>query len=346
VTILRLLDAERPQPHGGMVAYLAEVSEPVDAAAWEGELRPHPLRQPYAEPGGPAADLAWAKAELAAQAMKPSRTPEQIRTWNLSSIWRIPTHGETVWLKSVPSFFAHEAPLLRALSERTVPTVLSYDARRMLLREAPGEDLHDAILPQLKDMVDLLVGIQVKWRHRLDRLLSLGLPDWRGPALIPAIADVVSRTQGQLSVEDRNALAEFVKQLPVRFAEIASCGASDTLVHGDFHPGNLRGDGHRLTLLDWGDSGVGHPLLDQPAFLQGQPTRVVAQMKEFWNHRLLELFPDSDPARAGDLLAPIAAARQAVTYRRFLDKIEPSEQLYHWADPARWLRQTAALLHR
>ncbi|MEO1248940.1 MAG: phosphotransferase, partial [Pseudomonadota bacterium] len=29
------------------------------------------------------------------------------------------------------------------------------------------------------------------------------------------------------------------------------------MVHGDFHPGNVRGDGNRLTLIDWGDCGIG-----------------------------------------------------------------------------------------
>ena len=31
-------------------------------------------------------------------------------------------------------------------------------------------------------------------------------------------------------------------------------------------------------------------------------------------------------------------------YRRFLDNIEPSEQVYHRHDPADWLARTAALL--
>ena len=44
------------------------------------------------------------------------------------------------------------------------------------------------------------------------------------------------------------------------------------------------------------------------------------------------------------LLAPVAAARQAVIYRKFLDNIEPSEHPYHRADPARWLTRTAALV--
>ena len=52
---------------------------------------------------------------------------------------------------------------------------------------------------------------------------------------------------------------------------------------------------------------------------------------------------ESDPARAAQLLAPVAAARQAVIYRMFLDNIEPSEHVYHAGDPATWLRRTAEL---
>jgi hypothetical protein len=43
-------------------------------------------------------------------------------------------------------------------------------------------------------------------------------------------------------------------------------------------------------------------------------------------------------------LSPIAKARQAVIYRRFLDHIEPAEHPYHSADPSDWLRRPAGLL--
>lgn len=180
VTVLRLLEAERSQPHGGEVAYLAETPEPVDAEPWRGRLRPHRLRQRYAEPGGPAADLAWAKSSLLQVGLVPLGPAAQVRTWNLSSIWRIPTESETVWLKSVPPFFAHEGRLMSALARECVPAVLGFDAARMLLREAPGDDLHHADPSQLTDMVELLLGIQLDWRDRLGLLLSFGLPDWRG----------------------------------------------------------------------------------------------------------------------------------------------------------------------
>jgi len=39
----------------------------------------------------------------------------------------------------------------------------------------------------------------------------------------------------------------------------------------------------------------------------------------------------------------VSALRQAVVYDAFLAGIEPSERIYHCSDPARWLRNAAAL---
>jgi aminoglycoside phosphotransferase (APT) family kinase protein len=192
--------------------------------------------------------------------------------------------------------------------------------------------------------VNLLVELQRSWSGRVEELLALGLPDWRAPALAAAIADVVERTRSELSDRDRATLADFVRGLPGRFDDVAACGLPESLVHGDFHPGNLRGDERALTLLDWGDSGVGHPLLDQPAFLNAIPDDAIGAVRAHWVQQWHNAVRGSDPARASALLASVAAARQAVIYRKFLDRIEPAEQPYHRAEPAMWLGRTAALV--
>ena len=343
VVILRLLDAELDEPHGGRVTYLAEVAEAVRAQSWTGVLDDHPRRQSFARPGGPAADLAWARARLAERGLRPTTPPTQVRTWNLSSLWRVPVEGQTVWLKVVPPFFAHEGALLALIGGARVPTVLGHNGGRMLLAEIVGEDLYAAGLPLQREMVNLLVDLQRLWTDRVAELLALGLPDWRAPALAAAIADVIDRMRDEISAEDRVTLAGFVRGLPSRFDEVAACGLRDSLVHGDFHQGNFRGDGRALTLLDWGDSGVGHPLLDLPAFFERVPSDAIGAVRAHWLQQWSKAVPGSDPARASVLLAPVATARQAATYRSFLDNIEPSEQRYHRADPARCLIRTAAL---
>jgi hypothetical protein len=207
VTILRLLDAELEQPPGGRVTYLAEVAEPVRAQPWIGVLDDHPRRQAFARPGGPAADLAGASAILAKRGLRATALPTQVRTWNLSSLWRVPVEGETVWLKVVPHFFAHEGALLACMAGARVPAVLGHDSGRMLLAEIAGKDLYFAEPALLHDMVNLLVELQRLWSDRVEQLLALGLPDWRAPALGAAIAEVVERTCEAVSAEDRATLA-------------------------------------------------------------------------------------------------------------------------------------------
>lgn len=40
-----------------------------------------------------------------------------------------------------------------------------------------------------------------------------------------------------------------VDGLDARFVALYPCGVPDTLMHGDFHPGNFRSDGRSLVLL-------------------------------------------------------------------------------------------------
>src|SRR6185295_7128570 len=84
--------------------------------------------------------------------------------------------------------------------------------------------------------------------------------------------------------------------LPARLAEITACGIPDTLVHGDFHPGNWRyGDG-RLVLMDWGDARVGHPLFDlQGSFLGFVPEGIRGHIHEAWLDAWRSACPASDP---------------------------------------------------
>jgi hypothetical protein len=67
-------------------------------------------------------------------------------------------------------------------------------------------------------------------------------------------------------------------------------------------------------------------------------------LRDQWAAEWEAAIPGSDPRRAARLLAPVAAARQAVIYRKFLDNIEPSEHPYHRADPASWLVRAAELV--
>ena len=97
-------------------------------------------------------------------------------------------------------------------------------------------------------------------------------------------------------------------------------------------------------LLDWGDCGIGNPLLDQAAFLAsiGEAKREPVR-GGLGGPVAATPCRGRDPDRAAALLAPVAALRQALIYRTFLDGIEPAERVYHANDPGTWLRRAAEL---
>ena len=255
----------------------------------------------------------------------------------------------------MPPFFAHEARLIAALAaaqpDAPVPRLLAADGGRMLLAHLPGDDLYGARGALCHAMIDLLVALQAAWQGQGEALRAMGLPDWRGPAMAAALAALVARRGGEFGADERARLDRFVAGLPARFAAIAACGLADGLVHGDFHAGNLRGDpgphssgGGRLTLLDWGDSGIGHPLLDQSAFLSRIAPEDVAAARAHWTAAWRRLRPGAQVERAAALLAPVASARMALIYQRFLDGIEAAEHPYHRADVPAWLGRTLQAL--
>jgi hypothetical protein len=307
VVVLRLLHDD---------TYLAQTSTvDLPLAPVPAVLAPHPLRAPYAEVGGPAASLAWAASILGPV------SATQIRTWNLSSIWRL-THGSgTAWLKEVPAFFHHEGAVLTWLNDRfpgVAPTVIAVDGGRMLLDDVPGSDRYGA---PAADRLPMLAAL-----HRVQRVPPFpGVP--RDP--FPARIRDVARRYGYPDVLDG---------LDERLAAVAACGLPDTLVHGDFHPGNVRGS----AILDWGDCFVGNPGYDLLRMVEGLPPGagdgLVAEWCSWWR----EAVPGSRPERVLDALAPLSALRGAVVYANFLDQIEPSEHVYHRDDVPACLERARA----
>ena len=125
---------------------------------------------PWARPGGPARELAWAEQVLDTCGRTLTGRPHQRRTWNLSSIWTIPTDAGTVWLKSVPPFFAHEGAIIDWLAEPVLPPLLGFASGRVLMADIPGSDQYDASLATLQRAVDDLVAIQQRVSTAVDEL--------------------------------------------------------------------------------------------------------------------------------------------------------------------------------
>ena len=84
-------------------------------------------------------------------------------------------------------------------------------------------------------------------------------------------------------------------------------------------------------------------LLAPLAVLSRLPGPTGQALAAHWLRTWKQAVPGSDPARAWQLLRPLAALRLAVVYQHFLDNIEPAERVYHEHDVQPAL-QTAARL--
>lgn len=322
VIVLRLLSSVELHGDGGPVTYVAEYDGPPPAgldhaAADPAWTAPHPLRMPWANPGGPAATLAWAQRALGDTVTGRS----QRRTWNLSSIWRLDTDSGRAWVKEVPSWCAYEGAVIRWLDRPTTPVLLAQDGGRLLLADIPGTDRYEADTAERVSMLAELLDIQTFARDRVPGLLALGVRDRR--------ADVFIAQARELAAELPE-LDELAAALPSVFAAVADCGVPDTLVHTDFHPGNVRSDGTSMVIIDWGECVIAQPALDLLR-LVGGPSGTDA-LRDMWCEHWRRVVPGCRPERTIDLLAPVEALHNALSYRTFTRSIEPAERPYHEAD--------------
>jgi hypothetical protein len=208
------------------------------------------------------------------------RRPEQVRSWERSSIIRILTDDSPdLYLKTVPPMFAHE-PALTAWLYRQHPTLFP------VVREyRPGADLITAAysgkslqeLPELSLWQDALAqyaALQVEFAPRTDELKTLGVPE-RGLDWITTHIDALLDDDDLLRCGTNPLTEEQVATLralrPRLHAACESLGRYNlplSLEHGDLWTGQImvRPEGGFL-FTDWSDSAITCPLFSLPYFL-------------------------------------------------------------------------------
>ena len=355
--VLRLVDAQGGKGMAdGLVSYTAEAWGPTPQLVPVPEELPYdedPRRAAWARPGGIESIVAWADEALRERGRPRNGPVRQVKTWNLSSVLQLPTAHGVVWCKSVPPFFAHELAVVSLLAREPVPivpSVVAADERlgSLLLDNLGSDVLWDADEETLTRMVRALVTLQVDRANRTDDLLAIGIPDHRSRMLAGQLQTFLARDDVRTTLrhDELGALDDLAADLPRRLAVLLACGVPDTLVHGDFHPGNwIRRDGE-LFLFDWGDSLVGHPLIDTGFLAAIEDDDVRSRVRAAWLSAWRVAVPGSDPETALDAIAPIVALWKAFAYRSFLDAIEPSEHRYHERDVPDWLRVAMSAFNR
>ena len=215
-----------------------------------------------------------------------------------------------------------------------MPPVIGAGPRRVLLEHLPGEDCWDASPQMVTSAIQRLAATQAVLAGR-PAALPPGLADRRTPVIAGQIAALLD---GPVAGELGAGHVAAARGLLSRFPLLDECGLPDTIVHGDFHPGNWRSDGGPPVVVDWADAHLGHPVLDGLRARDFLPAAKRPGAARAWIEAWASRLPGSDPARALSIAEPLAHLSYAVRYQEFLDGIEPSERIYHRGDPAAAIR--------
>ncbi len=307
---------------------------PVDRAAL---ARPEELRAPWARLEGIREVLTWASDMLRAAGRRMTGPAVQRKTWNLGALFQLPTRNGPVWLKTTPGFAADEGSVIAAFARvdpSLVPPVIGAGPRQVLLEHLPGEDCWDASPQIITSAVRRLAAAQAALAA-LAASLPPGLPDRRTPVIAGQIRALLDGpVAGELTAGEVAAARGLLSRFPL----LDECGLPDTIVHGDFHPGNWRSDGAPPAIVDWADAHLGNPVLDGLRACNFLPPGKRPAAARAWISTWVSHIPGSEPARALRIAGPLAQLTYAVRYQEFLDGIEPSERVYHTGDPAAAIR--------
>jgi hypothetical protein len=202
---------------------------------------------------------------------------EQIHLQPWSSVFRVPTTRDVVYVKCCGPTQAHE-PRLTALLHREFPGLVTevlalHPTKPWMLVAEGGKKIRDAysgkdFLRAWREVLPRYAQMQRAGTPHVGEILGFGTPDHRATPLVAGFADAVANEPAlsgeradRITEDERRALVELRPRLNDALGALAALGIEDTLQHDDLHHGNVLVRDGRAVVFDWGDACVSHPFL-------------------------------------------------------------------------------------
>lgn len=306
-----------------------------------------PFRSPWARPGWFAEASNWISTQL-----EGVERIEQIKNWGISSVLRVQTRMGDCYFKvsTTRALFADEPRVTRALAERfpdDIPMPLAVHLERgwMILPDI-GSNLYDTPV-ELNDWLTLIGRYARLQRELADKhawLLSVGCLDRRQGVLETQVQELLKDDEalGGLGPEEVQTLRNREAELLHHCASLRASGIPDSLVHGDWHPGNIAVKDGVYRFFDWTDACLAHPFFDVPSMLDELLERLGMDAREPLLDAYLNAWTDFAPLEhLKSLLSSIQIAgylHQAVSYQYISRGLEPSARFEVAFGIPYWLR--------
>ncbi|MEU6726346.1 aminoglycoside phosphotransferase family protein [Nonomuraea wenchangensis] len=211
----------------------------------------------------------------------PSR---QIKHWSMSAVLRTPTDRGDLYLKAVLPRLAREPDITRYLASlRIAPfaaiTATSRDDRWWLAEDFGGVDGWAVSAEQRRACLTQLATVQKETIGRVDELTDAGCVRLTPASLAEGVRSTLARDDiwrapelpknlgRALSGEEADRLQALTPYLVACAERLDETAVPATIVHRDFHPGNVVVRDGEILLHDWSFATVTNPLFDLASWL-------------------------------------------------------------------------------
>jgi aminoglycoside phosphotransferase (APT) family kinase protein len=239
----------------------------------------------------------------------------------------------------VPRLFISEPAITRALAARYpehIPSPLATNEREdeswMLLRDLGGHELEEGTIEQWAEVLDFLGRIQRESAGSIHELLAFRCADRRLDKLAAQIDRLVSNNEAMSALEVGRAeqLRAAAPRLKEMCMQLAGYGVPQTLVHGDFHGGNVIVNNGNYIFFDWTDACIAHPFFDLPTLFDwGAPDIMPAERLRLRDRYLRPWSAYEPPERlveAFELGYILGMLHQVISYQQIVDSLEPTSK--------------------
>ncbi len=268
----------------------------------------------------------WTEANLPpSQGGAPWRMT-QIRSWSISSVWRLMSGDKRLYFKASPRYFGSEVAVTKEVAARFPDA----SPRLVAAQSESGwmimEDLGDLTLAKAdrlelwRDTMKTIAMVQRGYTDFNETLEQVGIERRTTQEIFETLASwaqASSRPALQLYESENDAalrrLEPSLERIEYMACQLEELGLPQTLEHGDLDSTNVFIRDGVPVLMDWSDASISHPFFTPltPAQARRHPEIVDTYLHEWTDYAPLETL------RIGFTMAkPLAALESAFHYHR------------------------------
>ena len=268
----------------------------------------------------------WVEANLPRSPGASEWRMAQIRSWSISSVWRLTRGGSRLYFKASPSYFASEVAVTRDVANHfpdASPALVAVEPERGWTLM---EDLGDLTLAKAdsadmwRETMRTIARVQRGYVERPESLEGMNLERRTTRAIIESLEswlkDPSRSALRTYQPENEKALGRLEPSLGAidsMARGLDELGLPQTLEHGDLDSTNVFIRNGAPVLMDWSDACISHPFFTPltPAQARRYPQFVAAYLREWAGHA-----SPGGLRRGFEFAKPLAALESAFHYHR------------------------------